>query len=188
MASGRPGRIPEEGRSPPKIRLFAKPCDSTFGNRPGPSSFSESANEPGGWDRSAIKELWKENLYSGPDGPAISVSVTGPQLLSEEETGTWTASPSGGNGSFNYSWEIQQDTGENWSSICGNTSTCSWTSPPISNTVYSTIRVTVESGLNTATGERSFVVNNDGGGGGGGCDPVAKSLKTDSTDVDRICP
>jgi hypothetical protein len=79
---------------------------------PQPSSFSESAKEPGSWGRADVKTLWRKNLYGEEyDGPSLTVSVSGSQYLDEGELGTWTASPSNGTGSYSYSWEVRKNPG-----------------------------------------------------------------------------
>lgn len=137
-----------------------------------PSSFSESASEPSGWGRPEVKTLWRKNLYGeNYDGPPLTVSVSGPQTLDEGELGTWTASPSNGNGSYSYAWKVRKNPGASWFNVCGNASSCTWGTDQISQTLDARIKVTVQSGSESASGERSFIVNNNNGDPG--CDGTA---------------
>ena len=132
-----------------------------------PSSFSESATEPGSWSRTDVKTLWRKNLYGeNYDGPPLTVSVSGSQYLDEGELGTWTASPSNGTGSYSYSWEVRKNPGASWFNVCGNSSSCSWGPGQIFQTLDAKIKVTVQSGTESASASQSFVVNNNDGGGG----------------------
>jgi hypothetical protein len=143
-----------------------------------PSSFSESATEPSSWSRTDVKTLWRKNLYGETyNGPPLTVSVSGPQILDEGEMGTWTASPSNGSGSYNYDWEIQKTLGGSWINVCGSSSSCSWNSGQISQSLDARIQVTVQSGSESASANKSFLVNNNGGDPG--CDGISPS---------RICP
>jgi hypothetical protein len=143
-----------------------------------PSSFSESVTEPGSWSRTDVKTLWRKNLYGETyNGPPLTVSVSGPQILDEGEMGTWTASPSDGSGSYNYDWEIQKTLGGSWINVCGSSSSCSWNSGQISQSLDARIQVTVQSGSESASANKSFLVNNNGGDPG--CDGISPS---------RICP
>ena len=149
-----------------------------------PSSYSESASEPGSWNRTDIKALWRKNLYGeNYDGPPLTVSISGPQVLDEGELGTWTASPSNGNGSYSYSWKVRRNPGTSWFNVCSNSSSCSWSSGQISQTLDARIKVSVQSGSESASSRQSFLVNNNGGDPG--CDEV--SLK-DGVAPSRICP
>lgn len=151
----------------------------TRGNRP--SSYDESASEPSGWNRTDIVKLWRENLYredydGSPPPPSLTVNLSGPTYLDEGEHGTWTSSPHGGDGSYDYSWEVRQNSSDPWYNVCGNSSSCTWGIDQISQSLSARIRVTVSSGNNSSTSSMSFVVNNNGGGGG--CNDVT---------TNRIC-
>lgn len=100
--------------------------------------------------------------------------MSGPSYLDEGEYGTWTASPSGGTGSYSYNWEIRQQPGQSWGSVCSNSSSCTWGSGSIFETLDADIRVTVDSGTETTDAQMGFIVNNNDGGGG--CDPMLNKL------------
>lgn len=147
-----------------------------FPNRDNPpSDFQEGASEPSGWDANAIDLLWKTNLYD-EYVPTFTVDISGPSYLDEGEYGTWTASPSGGNGSYSYDWDIRQQPGQSWGSVCSNSSSCTWGSGSIFETLDADIRVTVDSGTESTDAQMGFIVNNNDGGGGGGCDPMLNKL------------
>lgn len=141
-----------------------------------PSSFSESASEPSGWNHTDIIKLWRENLYredydGSPPPPSLTVDLSGPTYLDEGEYGTWTASPSGGSGSYDYAWEVRQTPSSSWYNVCGSGSSCSWGKDLINESLNARIRVTVSSGGESSGASMSFAVNNNGGGGG--CNGVA---------------
>jgi len=139
-----------------------------------PSDFQEGASEPSGWDAGDIDLLWKTNLYD-EYVPTFTVDVSGPSYLDEGEYGTWTASPSGGTGSYSYDWEIRQQPGQSWGRVCSNSSSCTWGSGSIFETLDADIRVTVDSGTESTDAQMGFIVNNNDGGGGG-CDPMLNKL------------
>jgi len=161
-----------------------------FPNRANPpSDFQEGASEPSGWDASDIDLLWKTNLYD-EYVPTFTVDISGPSYLDEGEYGTWTASPSGGNGSYSYDWDIRQQPGQSWGSVCSNSSSCTWGSGSIFETLDADIRVTVDSGTESTDAQMGFIVNNNDGGGGGGCDPMLNKLclQAEGTDDTAIQP
>ena len=83
-----------------------------------------------------------------------TVYITGPTSITQAGTYTWTANPSGGNGSFTYAWESFN--GSSWSPR-GSGQTMSmyidWTTPPIQQ-----VRVTVTSN-GTASAAYNVSVN-----------------------------
>jgi hypothetical protein len=134
-------------------------------------SVGESATEPGSWSRTDMKTLWRKNLYGEKyDGPPLTVNVSGSQYLDEGELGTWTVSPSNGTGSYSYSWKIRKNPGSPWFNVCSNSSSCSWSSGQISQTLCAKIKGTVQSGSESASSSFPFVVNNSNGGSG--CDNI----------------
>jgi len=54
-----------------------------------------------------------------PPPPPLEVSLSGPSVLKSGETGTWTASVSGGSGSTSYDWEYQTPGSNTWSDASG---------------------------------------------------------------------
>lgn len=50
--------------------------------------------------------------------PPVGVTITGPSALQWKQSGTWTANPSGGNGSYTYEWRYRFACGTGtWSSV-----------------------------------------------------------------------
>jgi len=68
-----------------------------------------------------------------------------------------------------------QQPDQSWSSVCSTSSSCTWGSGSIFETLDADIRVTVDSGTESTDAQMGFIVynNDDGGGGGGNCDPIA---------------
>jgi len=127
-----------------------------------PSSFNESATEPGSWDRTDVKALWRKNLYGeNYDGPPPTVSVSGPQVLDEGEMGTWIASTNLSGAS--YTWFA--DEGAGWYQI-GTGSSVTWDKDFISSTITVDIKVEAVKGSETASAQTSVIINNNDGGGG----------------------
>jgi hypothetical protein len=66
--------------------------------------------------------------YHGITNSSLNVSVSGPDVLSIGESGTWTVNASGGNGSYTYSWYLKSadpQTQGNWIGPLSSTSTYS---------------------------------------------------------------
>ena len=138
-----------------------------------PSSFSESATEPGSWNRTDVKALWRKNLYGeNYDGPPLTVSVSDPVNLDEGEQGTWTASTNLSGAS--YTWFA--DEGAGWFQI-GTGSSVTWGKDFISSTITVDIKVEAVKGSETASAQTSVIINNNDGGGG--CNGVTPN---------QICP
>ncbi|HEX8275353.1 MAG TPA: S8 family serine peptidase [Longimicrobiaceae bacterium] len=49
------------------------------------------------------------------DVGALSVTITGTDFINEGQTSTWTANPSGGNGTYTYQWQYRRVTSSTWS-------------------------------------------------------------------------
>jgi subtilisin family serine protease len=49
----------------------------------------------------------------------VAATISGPTLLATGATGTWTANPSGGNGSYTYEWRVRTDGIGAWSPVIG---------------------------------------------------------------------
>lgn len=64
-----------------------------------------------------------------------------------------------------------ENPGSPWFNVCGNSSSCSWSSGQISQTLDAKIKVTVQSGSESASLSFSFVVNNNNGDPG--CDAIS---------------
>ncbi|MDZ7262316.1 MAG: M36 family metallopeptidase [candidate division KSB1 bacterium] len=61
----------------------------------------------------------------GPD--SVRVTITGPTELMYKHRGTWTANPSGGNGSYTYEWRSRYNGTGPWSGVLGTSRTYSQT-------------------------------------------------------------
>ena len=109
-----------------------------------PFNFQENASEPGGWQAGDITLLWETNLFDAYTAP-LSVTASGSSSLDSGEQGSWTASASGGNGSYSYQWfdKYEQDSG--FQSISGAT-TSSYSASYYGNV---TLKVEVTSGGST---------------------------------------
>jgi hypothetical protein len=148
------------------------------------SGWTEGATEPSGWDRTDIRKLWYMNLYGEVYVPPVHAGISGSQYLDEYETGSWTASASGGTGGgYTYDWEVSRNAGSTWFGICGGSSTCTYDAGAISSTLDARIRLTVSDGNDSDTAQKSFIVNNNGGGDGGGGDIGCES----AVSTNRIC-
>lgn len=66
-------------------------------------SFTESAVEPTGWNRSNIVNLWRNTFYGLGPTP-LDVEISGPSEVVRGASGTWTANVVGTTGSVAYSW------------------------------------------------------------------------------------
>jgi len=56
--------------------------------------------------------------------PPVGVTITGPSTLQWKQSGTWTANPSGGNGSYTYEWRSRFACGSgSWSSVVSTAQT-----------------------------------------------------------------
>lgn len=55
-----------------------------------------------------------------PAAPALSVYISGSDYLMQGETGYWTASASGGNGSYTYQWQYKTTIATTWSNVGTN--------------------------------------------------------------------
>jgi hypothetical protein len=83
----------------------------------------------------------------------LSVSITGPGLIYSGKSGTWTANPSGGTGTYTYQWQYRNEGSTTW--VNGAT-TKSYT-----RTAYGTfyLRVIVTSGgVSVTSAEREVWV------------------------------
>jgi len=102
--------------------------------------------------------------------PPLDVSLSGTSSLCPGESGSWTASASGGASPYSYDWYYRKDSGT-WYSQNETSSSFSRSMPTVNNSMD--IKVTVTDDDNTQTSDTKLVYkeggcDDDGGGGGGG--------------------
>jgi len=119
-----------------------------------------------------------------PPAPPLDVSLSGTSILCPGESGSWTASVSGGVTPYTYDWYYRKDSGT-WYSQSETSSSFSRSMPTVNNSMD--IKVTVTDDDNTQTSDTKLVYkeggcDDDGGGGLLSVDPAdstkigAKSL------------
>ncbi|HWK89809.1 MAG TPA: S8 family serine peptidase [Longimicrobium sp.] len=115
-----------------------------------------------GWDPyygygilDAEKAVGAELSPTFPGAP--SVTLSGPFLVNQGQTYTWSASPAGGNGSYTYLWHYRKASGPTWT-VAGTASSVSLT---IFNGEAFTLRVTVASAGETGEASRQVTVREE---------------------------
>lgn len=70
---------------------------------------------------SAILTAFESNHGISPTNlpDPLAVTISGPAALGYKETGTWTANPSGGYGSYSYEWRWRYNGTGSWSGVAG---------------------------------------------------------------------
>ena len=76
------------------------------------------------------------------DVGTLAVTISGPGFIEAGQTSTWTANPSGGNGTYTYQWQFRRESASTWST--GATTRLYTRTFTISGPYY--LRVTVTSG------------------------------------------
>ena len=105
-----------------------------------------------------------------PPVPPLDVSLSGTSSLCPGESGSWTASVSGGTSPYSYDWYYRKDSGT-WYSQSETSDSFSRSMPTVNNSMD--IKVTVTDDDNTQASDTKLVYkeggcDDDGGGGGGG--------------------
>ena len=100
------------------------------------------------WNSSG--DSYSAKIFTFNADPQLIVSINGPLTLNEPTAGNYSASISGGNGSYSYHWYISYDNGYNWISK-GTNSTFQF--HPDWSEVFALVRLDIESGLQTASEE-----------------------------------
>jgi subtilisin family serine protease len=96
---------------------------------------------------------------TNPPG-SLSVSIFGSDYLTGATTGYWTATPSGGNGSYSYQWQYRAEGASSWSNVGGNSSEYYRNVGTYAPSFY--LRVTVTSGGASVTSAEWFVYHEPG--------------------------
>ena len=90
--------------------------------------------------------------------PGVSASISGPDYFYVAGTwvsGTWTASASGGNGTYSYQWQYRPETSATWTNVGTNSASYSRSVGSRSPSFY--LRVIVTSGSSTGTSAEYYV-------------------------------
>ena len=85
----------------------------------------------------------------GPTPTPLSVYITGPGDIYGAGTYSWTAHPSGGNGTYSYQWQYRQETSSTWTNVGTNSPTYTRSVGTLTRSFY--LRVTVTSAGSTAS-------------------------------------
>ncbi len=149
-----------------------------------PSGTTEYLDSGGYGTQYEITSYSSSGDASGPEivvipAPTVYIS-SGPVHVNEGQQGTWTASISGGSGSYYITWYKQSAPGEPFYGACVATTSCTTSFPDDPNATgdYGAIRISVTDAVWSTheADERTVVIYEDGdydggggGGGGGGC-------------------